>query len=127
MESIIFPQHAFGPRKQPVHHELGDSLGQVEDGVETGEHNRHVQWRREVHRPHEIRRYRVPDGSAGRHGRAWKNSQSYPVPRWFARRMRWREDPPRAFQQRHRPGRAHIMIQLIRYRIKNRIFLDFLE
>jgi len=34
VNSIIFPQHSFGPRKQPVHHELGDSLGQVEDEVE---------------------------------------------------------------------------------------------
>ena len=57
---------------------------------------------KEIYRPHEIRRDRVSDRSAGRHGRAWKNSQSYPVPHWFARQMRRCEDPPRAFQQWHR-------------------------
>lgn len=78
--------------------------------METSEHDRHVQWRREVHRPHEIRRYRISDGCAGGWG-ARKTPQSHPVPHRFARGMRRREDPTCTFRLRYCLERAHIIIQ----------------
>ncbi len=60
-------------------------------------------------------------------GQARETPQSHPVHHRFTRGMRRHEDPACTFRLRYCPGRVHIIIKQFRYRIKNRIFLAFLE